>query len=206
MGNRKNKKLKILAAADIHGDSTITKTLAEKAEKQSVDLVILCGDITGFVNTKNIIKPFRDKNKEVFLIPGNHDFPAAIDFLAKYYKMKNLHEYSLEFQNVGFFGTGHANLSPLSKAFENEMFKGLKRAHSYIKNMQKKIMITHMHPFKSLSEASGFEGSHAITKAIKQFKPDILLHGHIHEAAGVEELIGNTRVLNVGREGKIIEI
>ena len=43
-------------------------------------------------------------------------------------------------------------------------------------------------------------------KAIKQFKPDILLHGHIHEASGFEEYIGKTKVINVGREGKIIEI
>ena len=46
----------------------------------------------------------------------------------------------------------------------------------------------------------------AITKAIKQFKPDILIHGHIHEAGGMEEKIGKTLVINVGREGRIIEI
>ena len=63
-----------------------------------------------------------------------------------------------------------------------------------------------MHPSKSKSELSGFSGSNAITKAIKQFKPDILLHGHIHEASGFEEYIGKTKVINVGREGKIIEI
>jgi len=67
-------------------------------------------------------------------------------------------------------------------------------------------MVTHMHPSGSKSEFSGVPGSESITKAIKKFKPDFLLHGHIHEAAGVEEIIGNTKVINVGREGKIVEL
>ena len=43
-------------------------------------------------------------------------------------------------------------------------------------------------------------------KAIEKFKPNILIHGHIHEGAGLEENMGSTRVINVGKEGKIIEI
>ena len=43
-------------------------------------------------------------------------------------------------------------------------------------------------------------------KAIDKFKPDILFHSHIHEAGGMEEVIGNTKVINVSGEGKIIEI
>jgi Icc-related predicted phosphoesterase len=67
-------------------------------------------------------------------------------------------------------------------------------------------MVTHSHPSNSLSEFSGVPGSDSVKKAIKEFKPDILLHGHIHEAEGVEEKIGKTRVISVGRQGRIIEI
>jgi Icc-related predicted phosphoesterase len=63
-----------------------------------------------------------------------------------------------------------------------------------------------MHPAGSKSEFSGFPGSKAITKAIKQFKPDFVLHGHIHEASGIEEKVGNTKIINISREGKILEI
>ena len=54
----KSKKFRILAAGDIHGDSKLTRKLAEKAEKENVDLVILTGDLTGWTETKNLIKPF----------------------------------------------------------------------------------------------------------------------------------------------------
>jgi putative phosphoesterase len=205
----KKKKLKILAAGDIHGDSRITKKLAAKAEKENVDLVVLCGDITGFRETENIIKPFREKNKKVLIIPGNHDSFATADFLANLYGVKNIHGYSAKYESdgkkIGIFGAGGADVG-ITAVTEREMFKTLKQAHDSMKGIEKKIMVTHMHPRGSLSEASGFEGSEAITKAIKEFKPDFLLHSHIHETEGVDEIIGKTRVINVGREGKIIEI
>ncbi|MEM4259339.1 MAG: metallophosphoesterase family protein [Candidatus Pacearchaeota archaeon] len=200
------KKLKILAASDIHGESKIVKRLAEKAEKEKVDLVVLCGDITGWTETKNIIKPFKNKNKKVLILPGNWDSFATADFLAEIYGVKNIHGYSAQYDNVGFFGAGGAEGPGPSRISEREMFNTLKKAHDGLKGIEKKIMVTHAHPAGSKSEFSGIKGSKAITKAIKEFKPDILLHGHIHEAAGVEEIMGKTKVINVGRKGTIIEI
>ena len=199
------KKLRILAASDLHGESKQIAKLAKMAEKEKVDLVVLCGDIVGFRETSNIIKPFKDKNKKVLIVPGNHDTFATADFLASLYGINNLHGYSAEYDNVGFFGAGGADIGP-GFISEEDLFKTLKKAHNGIKGIEKKIMITHMHPRGSLSEFSGFPGSKAITKAIKEFKPSILLHGHIHEAEGIEEIIDKTKVINVGRNGTIIEI
>ena len=67
-------------------------------------------------------------------------------------------------------------------------------------------MVTHMHPKGSKAEFSGFEGSRAIKKAIDEFHPDILISAHIHEASGIEEKIGKTKVINVSRKAKIFEI
>jgi len=198
-------KFKILAASDIHGDSKIAASLAKKAEKERVDLVVLCGDTLGFFETKNIIKPFQEKNKKVLIIPGNHDGQEATDFVASLYGIKNLHGYSAKYENIGFFGAGGADFG-IGAVSDEELFKTLKKAHKDIEGIEKKVMITHMHPKGSKSEFSGFEGSKAITKAIKEFKPNILLHGHIHEAETIEETIGQTRVINVGRKGTILEI
>ena len=69
-------------------------------------------------------------------------------------------------------------------------------------------MITHVHPSGSLIEkfTSFFPGSIAVRKAIEKFQPDLALCGHVHEAEGIEEKIGKTRLINVGRQGRIIEI
>jgi Icc-related predicted phosphoesterase len=199
------KKLRLLAAADIEGDSKLTKKLAELAEEEEVDLVVLCGDIVGWKETTGLIKPFKDKNKPVLILPGNHDSFATTDFMANLYGVKNIHGYSAVYEGIGLFGAGGADLAP-GFISERELWATLKKAHEPIKSLKTKIMLTHMHPFGSMSEWSGFEGSKSIRKAIKEFKPDFLLHGHIHEAAGADEMIDGTRVINVGREGRIIEI
>jgi Icc-related predicted phosphoesterase len=49
-------------------------------------------------------------------------------------------------------------------------------------------------------------GKSGIRKAVEAFKPDLLLCSHVHEAEGIEEKIGNTLVINVGKRGKIIKI
>src|SRR3989338_2540954 len=186
------KKLKILAAGDIHGDTGLANKLAEKAEKEKVDLVILCGDLTyAEESVEGIIGPFVKRKEKVLLIPGNHETLATADFLAEFYKVKNIHGYSAKYKDVGIFGAG-----------------GVKKGFDSIKGLKKKIMVTHVHPTGSKMEkfTSIFPGSSGVKKAIDSFKPDILLCSHVHEAEGIEEIVGKTKVINVGRAGKIIEI
>ena len=69
-------------------------------------------------------------------------------------------------------------------------------------------MVTHVHPTDTKMEkfTKSFPGSTGVKKAIDVFKPDILLCSHVHEAEGIEEKVGNTRIINVGKKGKIIEL
>jgi len=203
-----SKKLKILAAGDIHGDTGLAKKLAEKAEKEKVDLVILCGDLTyGEASTSNIIGPFVKRKKKVVLIPGNHETIATADFLAELYDVRNLHGYYIKYKNVGLFGCGGANIG-LFQLSEDEIFKSLKKGFDGVKNSPKKVMITHVHPKDTIMAkfTKIFPGSSGVKKAVEKFKPDILLCSHVHEAEGIEEKLGKTKVVNVGRKGKIIEI
>jgi Icc-related predicted phosphoesterase len=202
-----DKKTKILAVGDIHGDTGLVKRLADKAVKENVDLVILAGDITMFESSvKNLIGPFIKANKQVLLIPGNHESNATVDFLAEMYpNTKNLHGYSFKKDDLGIFGAGSGDVG-INMIKDSEIFSLLKKGHDWIKDSKKKIMVTHMHPKGSKAEFSGFEGSKAVKKAIKEFHPNVLITAHIHEASGMEEYMGKTKVINVSRKEKIFEI
>ena len=201
------KKTKILAVGDIHGDERLVKRLVEKAEKEDVDLVILTGDLTfAETSTKNIVGPFIKAKKQVLLIPGNHESIATVDFLAELYpNTKNIHGYSFIKNNLGIFGAGGADIG-IHQIKDSEIFELLKKGNENVKDLEKKIMVTHMHPQGTKSEFSGFEGSEAVRKAIEKFQPDVAIFSHIHEAAGTEEKIGKTKVMNVSRKGKIFEV
>jgi len=197
--------MKILAVGDIHGDRELVRELAERANKEQVDLVVICGDITqNEESTDNLIGIFKQK---VLLIPGNHESMATADFLAELYDGKNLHGYAMNIEDIALFGCGSANIG-LFQLSEEEIFKTLKKGFNYSKSAKKKIMVTHVHPTKTLMEnfSKFVPGSTGVKKAVDEFQPDILFCSHVHEAEGIEEKIGKTTVINVGRKGKIIEI
>ena len=202
------KKMKILASGDIHGDKRLAERLAQRAEKEKVDLVVLCGDLTQFdQDTSGIIGPFVKRKQKVVLIPGNHETLATADFLAQQYGATNLHGYSIKSGDVGLFGCGGANIG-INQLTEKEIYDILKKGNDYLKDSRKRIMVTHVHPTGTAMEkfTQFFPGSKGVKKAVDTFKPDILLCSHVHEAEGIEEMVGKTKVINVGKEGKIIEL
>ncbi|MBS3127813.1 metallophosphoesterase [Candidatus Woesearchaeota archaeon] len=200
--------VKIFATGDFHSDSRLTARLAEKASQEKVDLVVITGDITHQeMSTEGLIGPFVKKNKKVALIPGNHESFATADFLSQFYGATNLHGYSLRIGDLAFFGCGGANCG-LNQLTEEEIFETLARAYTQIKDVKKKIMVTHVHPSGTLMEKFSHyvKGSTGVRKAIQTFQPEILLCSHVHEAEGVEEKIGKTTVINVGKKGKVLEL
>ena len=201
--------MKILAAGDIHSDPKLVRYLAEKAERENVDLVILCGDLTlAEQDTSYIVGPFRARGKRVLLVPGNHESVATADYLAAKYDAKNLHGHGVKYDHIGFFGCGGANIGPVLNLTDHETFALLKKGFEVMGDVKKSVMVTHIHPADSKIEkfSQVLTGSKAVRKAIETFQPDFLLCGHVHEAQGIEEVIGKTRVINVCREGKIIDL
>jgi uncharacterized protein len=200
--------MRILAAGDLHGDINAAKKLAEKAKKAKVDLVVLSGDLTyGEISTKGLIGPFKKAKQKVLIIPGNHESPATTSALAEIYGLTDLHGYSMKVGDVGIFGAGSANIG-IFQLDEREIYDLLDKGFKKIKSTKKKIMVTHCHPdYTLMSKMSNVvPGSKGIARAIKKFKPDIAICSHIHEAEGIEEKIGNTTLINVGKKGKVIEI
>jgi len=200
----KKEKFKILAAGDFHGDPSVAERLAKKADKEHVDLVILTGDLIGLSNTKNLIKPFTDRKQKVVFVPGNWETLEEAKELSKKYKIKNIEDHYLKYRNTGIFGLGSADWTLYPD--DERAFSHLKKEHEKIKNLEKKIMVSHVHAAGTKSELSGFPGSEGIRKAIDKLQPDLFLAGHIHELEGAEEKIGKTKVINVGKKGKIIEL
>ncbi len=200
----KRDKLRILAAGDMHGDSGISERLAKMAERENVDLVILSGDMFGMVRTKNIIKPFLDRGKRVVFVPGNWETKEEAKKIAEVYGIKDLGQHYVKYKDVGIFGLGNPDFSLYPD--DALVFKKLKSENEKIKNLEKKILVSHLHAAGTKSELSGFEGNLALRRAIEEFQPDLFIHSHIHELEGAEEKIGKTRVVNVGRKGRIFEI
>ena len=198
--------MKILALSDVHGDRRFIREMAEKGFNEKVDLVILNGDIVDHKgSTDGMIGPFIEKGLEVAVMPGNHESMLELGFVIEKYGAKNLHGYTIKKGDIGIFGCGYADVGP-HQLTEEEFFETLQKAHESVKDMKKRVMVTHIQPSDSILNIDLWPGSTGVRKAVERFQPDLHLCGHIHETHGIEDKIGKTRVINVGKTGRIIEI
>lgn len=192
---------RIFAAGDFHGDKNTAERLAKQALEGNADLIVLNGDIVEEDNPDGILHHFTSTNKPVFLVPGNHDW-FATDYLALKYKTTNLHGKHHHLGEVSILGCGGTDVN----LTEQEIYDTIIRASKHAKH--KKILVTHIHPAGTrMEQFSQFvQGSNALRGAIEKTKPDIVVCGHVHEAEGIEEKIGDTLVINVGKKGRLIEL
>ncbi len=199
--------MRVLGAGDIHGNVFLAKSLADRAVREKVDLVVLCGDLIEEGSFENVLKPFKDKNLKTLFVHGNHESLASADFLSYINKARLLHGYAARYEGIGFFGCGSANIG-INGLSEEEIFNTLDKAHKGISYLDKKVMVTHVHPSNSKMEKfSNFvPGSRGVFDAIEKFKPDVVFCSHVHEAQGLEEELEGVRVINVGPKGKIIDL
>ena len=172
-----------------------------------MDLVLLLGDINGAVKSKNLIAPFKKLNKPVLFVPGNWDTTFETSMIESVYNARNLDGIYAKYDDVAFIGLGNPNfqLSIDEKKAFDKMKSSFDRLYGK-GDIRKKILVSHVNAQGTKSEFSGFKGSTSLRKAVDYFQPDFLLQGHINEAEGIEEKIGKTQIINVGRTGKILEI
>lgn len=204
----KKKTFKILAYSDVHGDVGTIRRLVEEAKEADVDLVVNCGDFTKFgKNWENMIGPFLDIGKRVLMVPGNHEDELTTEFLVDMYGIKNIHGYGVSYGDVGLFGCGGGDVG-LNIITDDEAHKTLKKGFELVKHMKKRVMIVHNHPAGTMMEkfSTIVRGNQGVRRAIEEMKPDIVICGHVHEASGIEEMIGPSKVINVAKTGKIVEI
>ncbi|MDH3353267.1 MAG: metallophosphoesterase [Nanoarchaeota archaeon] len=195
------KKLRILAAGDLHGNFNIAKKLSEKAKKEKVDLVVLAGDVYGYEEgDEGILEPFYRAKQKVLFVPGNCDFDKDCIELSKH--GRNIHNYYVTYNGVGIAGIGSQNWK---LSLNQEDFNRIKGNFERMRS-NKKILVSHLHSEGTSAEFSGIPGEPVLRKAVQEFKPDLLISAHIHEAEGIEDKIGKTKVIQVGRRGKILEI
>jgi Icc-related predicted phosphoesterase len=195
------KKLRILAAGDLHGRVGDARRLSKKGLREKVDLVVLAGDVSGYGElNEDILRPFSEAGQKVVFVPGNCDFDEERSRLIKH--GKDIHNYYVTYEGVGIVGIGSPNWK---LGLDEGDFDLIKKNFSKMK-AGKKILVSHLHAEGTRAEFSGVRGEKVLRDAVKKFKPDLLISAHIHEAEGLEDEIGKTRVLQVGRKGKVLDI
>ena len=197
--------MKLLIFSDIHSDS---KAL-EKLMEVEADYYFCAGDLVNFGRHLDKMGEILSKRGDkVYVIPGNHESPQQItDFCARY-GLHDFHGGQMEIDGFHVVGLGCSNITPFEtpgEYTEEELASRL----SKFSGQKPMIAVLHCPPLRTpLDRITNLR--HAGSKAVRDFieieQPRYFFCGHIHEAAGVTDLMGETSAMNVGKRGYLLDL
>jgi len=197
--------MRILVFSDIHGDKAALTRLMD----MDADMYVAAGDLATFARGLDALAPILARRAEkMWILPGNHEHATQIEAYCERYGFQTLHGKSLTINGVHLAGLGHSNPTPFHTPGEDseETIAANLEAFAALKPL---TLICHCPPLDTpLDEAAPGKhfGSRAVRSFVDTYQPQWFLCGHIHEAAGRDVMLGQTRGINVGKQGYLLEL
>ena len=198
--------MRVLAFSDVHGDQSLIDKI--KQTSRDCDLVLCCGDITpAHGKTIDAGRRIGKLGARVLAVPGNFELPNDMSILCKELGWTDLHGKSFEIQGVMFAGCGGGNAGPFNTPYELSEHE-FKELLDKLDTSKRFVFASHCPPKGFVDEPR--QGLHVGSEAIRYFveekQPILQFCGHIHESGGKGVDIGKTRVINVARQIKLLDI
>jgi uncharacterized protein len=198
--------VKLLAFSDLHCDLEQAAQLVERSGE--ADVVIAAGDFAkihdGLRETIDALKPI---SVPTVLVPGNNETEDALRAACEGWAAAIvLHGEGTEIDGTSFYGLGAGvPITPWDWSFDLDDEQAAARLADCPEGA---VLVVHSPPkgHCDTSSAGDHLGSQGILEAIEGKRPRLAVCGHIHEAWGTEDEIGPTIVINLGPDGRLIEI
>jgi Icc-related predicted phosphoesterase len=140
------------------------------------------------------------------LVPGNAESDTELwRACAAWPSADVLHGEAKEVAGAEFFGLGGAvPPTPFPWSFDLSEDEAAAKLESC---PERAVLVVHSPPKGYVDEVHGrHRGSTSVLEAIERTRPALVVCGHIHQCWGTEAAIGTTPVVNVGPEGRLLEI
>ncbi|TXT55152.1 MAG: hypothetical protein BAJATHORv1_40061 [Candidatus Thorarchaeota archaeon] len=196
--------MKIMTLTDFHGTYAVIPKLARIAQQESVDAIVIAGDITNFgpISTASqIVRGLLVVGVPTLWIPGNCDPKEMISHSSM--PQLSIHFSSTEINDTVFLGFGGSTPTPFPGMYEfteEEYMKKAKDTFEKIDTSKKIVVVSHVPPYNTSTDVlySGIKvGSKTMRTIVEEYEPVAFLCGHIHESRN-SDYIGNTLVVNPG--------
>ncbi len=193
--------MRVFAFSDLHRDLRRARRLVELV--RDADVVLGAGDF-GSVHrgVEETIEALATIESPALLVPGNNETEQELRAAcAAWPAARVLHGEGVEIEGVAFFGLGGGvPVTPWDWSFDltEEQADAMLAACP-----EGGVLLLHSPPRGHLDNGLGSE---AILRAIEDKRPQLAVCGHIHERWGEESRVGETRVLNLGPQGLLVDL
>ncbi|HTS77640.1 MAG TPA: metallophosphoesterase [Bryobacteraceae bacterium] len=194
-----------LIFSDIHNDArALEKLMAIEA-----DYYFCAGDLVSWQRgLDKMAEIMKLRAERMYVLPGNHESENDIAQFCARHGFHNFHGGTLQAGGVRIAGLGYSSPTPFNtpgEYSEEELEARLKK----FAELKPLVLICHAPPLNTKLDRVR-DGLHAGSRAVRQFiekyQPRNFFCGHIHEAEGVVEQMGETRAQNVGKRGYVLEL
>lgn len=209
----KKKSIKFVACSDLHSNLDLVNKISNSIDFSDIDFILFNGDLSNVPNDfSKVLKPFIDNDKDIFMIPGNHETRKGIKNLENFYNVKLIGNNPLVFgdNDLAIFGTNYMEIGQNGK-FEEDVFDNMVDNFNLVSDCKFKIQMNHIPACDTmLGDASPYPfvmGSEPLKQFLdsNEFCPDVCFVGHIHETSGLEEIVNKTKVINLAETFKVFE-
>ena len=212
---------RLLHLSDLHfgaHDETLVEAVEAKIDRLRPDLIIVSGDFTQRARTEqfteacHFLEKLRESGREVLGVPGNHDVPlydVLRRFLSPLTRYRRFIDETLcpfiELPGVAVLGINTArSLTFKDGRISEEQVEFIRETFSRTDPNAVRVLVTH-HPLLAVPVGEGVERAvgrqELALDAVEKAGVDLLLAGHAHHAATLEDLVtraGGALVVQAG--------
>ena len=191
--------MRCLAFSDLHCDLRTARELVDRSAQ--ADVVLGVGDFasvhSGLEETMDALSAIE---RPFVAVPGNNETDEALRAACGEWATV-LHGGSTELEGVTFFGLGAGvPTTPWDWSFDLTEEEAEVRLASCPDGA---VLLSHSPPKGHVDKGLG---STAVLRAIEATSPQVVLCGHIHELWGQESAVGASPILNLGPQGRLVEV
>lgn len=187
--------MKILAAADIHGQHQVYDWLVELALLRKPDVLILAGDLFGYPDGYDTVESAQEADRErvlsalqrldlpVLYVMGNDDF---VELQGEPPLHRSLHGHRIELGGFNFVGYQYMTpfMGGVNERPERVIDSDLRSLESWVDD--RTVLVTHV-PAYGCFDFGLFGrrlGTQPLTEFVARSRPRAHVHGHLHRGFG----------------------
>ena len=197
--------MKVLIFSDIHSDARALGRLMT----MEADYYICAGDLVNWGRHLDAMGAILQRRAgKVYVIPGNHESAAQTTDLCARFGLHDFHAGHIEAGGFHIAGLGYSNPTPFDTPGEYTEEQLEEKLHAF-DGLKPMIAVCHAPPFGTMLDRITnlkHAGSRAVRAFLQREQPRYFFCGHIHEAAGAQEMLGETSAMNVGKKGYLLDL